>query len=125
MIVSPPPSTLLTDNQSTEALVQQRGAMGARSKHIDVRHHHIREVVLSGAARVQWVPTAEQLADAFTKALPSATFHRLRGKIMGEAADEVVDRGQSQSSNSAGLGLAGLAGDGPALTRQSVYTRGS
>ena len=87
--VSPPPSTLLTDNQSTEALVQQRGAMGARSKHIDVRHHHIREVVLSGAVRVQWVPTAEQLADAFTKSLPPAAFHRLRGRIMGEGAVEV------------------------------------
>ena len=82
--VSAPPSTLLTDNQSAEALVQQRGAMAARSKHIDVRHHHIREVVLSGAARVQWVPTAEQLADVFTKALSPVAFHRLRGRIMGE-----------------------------------------
>ena len=87
--VTPPPSSLLTDNQSAEALVQQRGAMAARSKHIDVRHHHIREAVLSGAARVQWVPTAEQLADAFTKSLPPVAFHRLRGRIMGEEAVEV------------------------------------
>ena len=81
---APPPSTLLTDNQAAEALVHQRGAMAARSKHIDVRHHHIREIVLSGAARVQWVPTAEQLADVFTKSLERVTFNRLRGVIMGE-----------------------------------------
>ena len=82
-----PPSTLLTDNQSALALVHQRGAMASRSKHIAVRHHHIREVVSSGEARVEWVPTAEQLADTFTKALDKISFIRLRGKIMGDDDD--------------------------------------
>jgi len=66
--------------------VHQRGATATRSKHIDVRHHHIREVVLSGEARVEWVPTASQLADAFTKPLDRIAFHRLRVQIMGEGS---------------------------------------
>jgi len=92
-----PPSTLLTDNQAAEALVHQRGAMAARSKHIDVRHHHIREVVLSGAARVEWVPTASQLADVFTKSLDRVAFCRLRGAIMGEASD-IEEKRSSEAS---------------------------
>ncbi len=91
-----PPSTLLTDNQSASALVHQRGAMATRSKHIDVRHHHIREVVASGAAQVEWVPTEIQLADMFTKSLDRNTFHRLRNSIMGE--EEVEDKNKQKNN---------------------------
>jgi hypothetical protein len=71
--------------------------MAARSKHIDVRHHHIREVVLSGAARVEWVPTASQLADLFTKSLDRVAFIRLRGAIMGE--ENNTERNQSREAS--------------------------
>jgi hypothetical protein len=39
-------------------------------KHIEVRHHYIREKLEEGIIDLQYVPTADQTADIFTKALP-------------------------------------------------------
>ena len=80
---SAPAVELRCDNQSALAMVTRPGAMHARTKHIDVRHHFIRDAVKSGEARLQWVPSADQLADIFTKALDRHTFIRLREKVMG------------------------------------------
>jgi hypothetical protein len=41
-----------------------------RAKHIDIRHHHVRDMVRTGATVVPYVRTGENLADQFTKALP-------------------------------------------------------
>ena len=40
-----------------------------RSKHIDVRHHHVREVIGRGEIVVEYTPTDEMAADIFTKGL--------------------------------------------------------
>ncbi|OAQ61354.1 retrovirus-related pol polyprotein [Purpureocillium lilacinum] len=45
----------------------------SRSKHIDVKHHFIREKVDEGIINTQRVDTKDNLADAFTKALPKTT----------------------------------------------------
>ncbi|GJY95598.1 integrase, catalytic region, zinc finger, CCHC-type containing protein [Tanacetum coccineum] len=42
----------------------------SRSKHIDIRHHFIREQVEKGVVELYFVRTEYQLADIFTKALP-------------------------------------------------------
>nr|GEZ35216.1 integrase, catalytic region, zinc finger, CCHC-type, peptidase aspartic, catalytic [Tanacetum cinerariifolium] len=42
----------------------------SRSKHIDIRHHFIREQVERGVVELNFVSTDYQLADIFTKALP-------------------------------------------------------
>ncbi|GJY02732.1 retrovirus-related pol polyprotein from transposon TNT 1-94 [Tanacetum coccineum] len=42
----------------------------SRSKHIDIRHHFIREQVEKGVVELYFVTTEYQLADIFTKALP-------------------------------------------------------
>nr|GEV49732.1 hypothetical protein [Tanacetum cinerariifolium] len=44
------------------------------SKHIDIRHHFIREQVERGVVELYFVPTDYQLADIFTKALPRQRF---------------------------------------------------
>ena len=54
----------------------------ARTKHIDRRHYFIRELVEDGKIVVPFVPTADNVADFFTKPLPSARFFALRDKIM-------------------------------------------
>ncbi|GJX01290.1 hypothetical protein Tco_0185203 [Tanacetum coccineum] len=46
----------------------------AMSKHIDIRHHFIREQVEKGVAELYFVRTEYQLADIFTKALPREQF---------------------------------------------------
>nr|GEY00744.1 integrase, catalytic region, zinc finger, CCHC-type, peptidase aspartic, catalytic [Tanacetum cinerariifolium]GEY03149.1 integrase, catalytic region, zinc finger, CCHC-type, peptidase aspartic, catalytic [Tanacetum cinerariifolium] len=46
----------------------------SRSKHIDIRHHFIREQVERGMVELYFVLTDYQLADIFTKALPRQRF---------------------------------------------------
>ncbi|GJS33562.1 retrovirus-related pol polyprotein from transposon TNT 1-94 [Tanacetum coccineum] len=46
----------------------------SRSKHIDIRHHFIREKVEKGVVELYFVRTEYQLADIFTKALPRERF---------------------------------------------------
>ncbi len=46
---------------------------GRRSKHIEIRHHVIREYVERGTITLIRTPTAEMLADGFTKPLARRT----------------------------------------------------
>jgi hypothetical protein len=41
----------------------------ARTKHIEVHYHFIREKVLQGEINMKLTPTKEQVADIFTKGL--------------------------------------------------------
>ena len=63
-------TTLFSDNQSAIALTRDH-QFHARTKHIDVRYHFIRWVVENGTLRLVYCPTADMVADALTKALPS------------------------------------------------------
>ena len=45
---------------------------GRRSKHIGIRHHVIREYIEQGQITLIRTPTAEMVADGFTKSLPRA-----------------------------------------------------
>jgi len=42
----------------------------ARTKHIDIRHHFVREVLEEGKVEVEFIPTEEMVADILTKGLP-------------------------------------------------------
>ena len=54
-----------------------------RSKHIDVRHHFIRDAIISGKVCMEYVPTEDQLADILTKGLGRIRHQELRDQIMG------------------------------------------
>ena len=49
----------------------------ARTKHIEVHYHFIREKVLSGEIDLEYVNTEEQVADIFTKALGAERLRRI------------------------------------------------
>nr|GEZ87788.1 retrovirus-related Pol polyprotein from transposon TNT 1-94 [Tanacetum cinerariifolium] len=49
----------------------------SRSKHIDIRHHFIREQVEKGVVELFFMTTDYQLANIFTKALPREPFEFL------------------------------------------------
>ena len=56
------------------------------SKHIDIRHHFIRQHVANKEIKLKYVKTRENVADALTKPLPRPGFLMHRNKLMGEQA---------------------------------------
>nr|GEZ29712.1 retrovirus-related Pol polyprotein from transposon TNT 1-94 [Tanacetum cinerariifolium] len=64
---------LYCDNHSAIALCCNN-IQHSRSKHIDIRHHFIREQVERGVVELYFVTTDYQLTDIFTKALPRQRF---------------------------------------------------
>ena len=74
-------SLVYGDNQSTLA-ISKNGIKGERTKHVDVKYHFITETVERGDVMLKWIPTTEQQADIFTKALAAPAFERLRQLLM-------------------------------------------
>ena len=60
--------SLLCDNESAIKLTNNP-VQHARTKHIDVRHHFIRDHQQKGDIYIESVGTEDQLADIFTKPL--------------------------------------------------------
>ncbi|GJT41679.1 putative ribonuclease H-like domain-containing protein [Tanacetum coccineum] len=67
---------LYCDNKSAIALCCNN-VQHSRSKHIDIRHHFIREQVENRVVELYFVETNYQLADILTKALPRERFEFL------------------------------------------------
>jgi hypothetical protein len=74
-------STVFGDNQSAIA-VSENGVKGERTKHVDVKYHFVTETVERGTVTLRWVPTTQQQADIFTKALAAPVFELLRRQLM-------------------------------------------
>lgn len=49
----------------------------ARSKHVDIRYHYIREVLKTGLLRIDHVSTDDNVADMFTKGIPRPKLQKL------------------------------------------------
>ena len=69
----PHPFPILCDNQAACSL-SNSSAVSARSKHIDIHHHFLRDHIQAGSFSTMWIPTEDMPADIFTKSLPSITF---------------------------------------------------
>ncbi|KAE9038087.1 hypothetical protein PR001_g8117 [Phytophthora rubi] len=63
-------TVIYEDNQGAMALAKNVGYQ-ARTKHIDIRYHFIREKVVSNEVELKYVDTKTQLADFMTKGLSS------------------------------------------------------
>lgn len=48
-----------------------------RTKHIDIKHHFLREHVQSGTIKLEHIKTSKMIGDIMTKALPAVTFDTL------------------------------------------------
>ena len=68
------------DNQGCIALANNP-VSHSRAKHIDIRHHFIRERIERREIRLNYVSTKDMLADVFTKALPYEAFKRFRNLL--------------------------------------------
>ena len=72
--------SLLCDNESAIKLTNNP-VQHARTKHIDVRHHFIRDHQQKGDICIESVGTEDQLADIFTKPLDEKRFCKLRNEL--------------------------------------------
>ena len=80
-IFLPQPPLLWCDNVSTLAIASNP-VFHARTKHIEVDYHFVREKVLRRDLLVKFISTHDQLADLFTKGPPSLYFNWLTSKLM-------------------------------------------
>ena len=64
-----------------------------RSKYIEIKYHHIRDMVQRGAVKLQYVATNEKIADVFTKPLDVVKLEYFREKL-GVHQIEVPSKGK-------------------------------
>ena len=62
---------LYADNQGAIAL-SKNPVHRKRSRHINIRYHFIRQNVDEGIVKLEYIPTAKNIADMFTKPLPKS-----------------------------------------------------
>ena len=70
-------TTIYSDSQSAIQLTKNP-TYHARTKHIDIQWHFVREAQENGHVQIQFVSTISQAADGLTKALPREPFERFR-----------------------------------------------
>ena len=71
------PLTILCDNTSA-INISKNHVHHTRTKHIDIRHHFLRDHVEKGNIIMEFCRTEDQIADIFTKALNRVPFENLR-----------------------------------------------
>lgn len=74
------PVILHCDNQSA-IRIALNGLLHARTKHIDIRYHFIREAIENDLVELVYMPTNNMVADIFTKALVRSRIQYLVGEL--------------------------------------------
>jgi len=74
------PVVVNADNQGNIALLKNP-VFHDLSRHIDIQYHYTRELIRNGRIALNYVPTADMLADLLTKSLPRARHVTLSGDI--------------------------------------------
>lgn len=77
------PTLICQDNMGAQALTQDT-VYHSRTKHIDVRHHYVRQLVEDKVVQFQHTPGTDLTADVFTKALCSPTFKKHLSVLFGD-----------------------------------------
>ena len=55
--------------------------MHAKTKHITIKYHYVRELVEDKQVKMKYIHIKEQIADIFTKPFPKDSYEYLRGKL--------------------------------------------
>ena len=75
------PVIVYCDNQSAIKMIT-KDEVNTRSKHIDVRYFHTKDMVKSGTVTIKYIPTEENVADLLTKVVSGARFSKLSGLLL-------------------------------------------
>jgi hypothetical protein len=74
--------TMIINCDNTSAInIYENPVQHSRTKHIDIRHHFLRDLVESEVASLSFIPTDNKLADILTKPLDGSRFESLRKAI--------------------------------------------
>ncbi|KAG3230206.1 hypothetical protein PI124_g24695 [Phytophthora idaei] len=87
-------SEVFVDNESAKKLAKNP-QFHSRTKHIDVRHHFVRERIELKEIEVLRVPGADNVADVFTKPVTRAGFEKHRS-FMGQLPLSAYERSENQ-----------------------------
>ena len=71
---------LKTDNLSSKTFAED-DMVRARSKHVDIKFHYVRDQIKKGLMKLEYCPTGEMIADALTKPLNAPLFKKFRGMM--------------------------------------------
>jgi hypothetical protein len=92
-------SVINQDNQSAMLLEKNgRGSSSKRTRHINIRYFFVSDRVAAGEVSIHYCPTAEMLADFFTKPLQGSIFRRFRDFILNLQGDPASGTSQDHRS---------------------------
>jgi hypothetical protein len=74
------PAKVFGDNKSTIALTKNP-VFHERSKHIDIKHHYIRDLIKDKEIVVEYCTSENQRADIFTKPLKINLFLKIKNML--------------------------------------------
>lgn len=88
-------------NQDNESAIKMesngKSSCGQRSRHIDIRYFFITDQSKRKNIDITHCPTADMLADFFTKPLQGSLFRKFRSVLLGEDHCSILDHGRSPS----------------------------
>ena len=87
------PTILFKDNAACIAQIKGGYIKGDRTKHISLKFFYTHELQKNGEIDVQQIRSSDNLADLFTKALPTSTFKKLIYKVGMRKVKDVDMRG--------------------------------
>ena len=84
--------TLYIDSQSAIKLIGNP-EFHERSKHIETRYHFVRQLLADKMIDVEYIPTVDQVADVFTKGLPSERLTTMKKMLGIQTSSDEPSRG--------------------------------
>ena len=84
------PTVVWNDNQGAQKLARNN-VFHCRTKHIDIRHHFIREILQNAYIKIDYMPSNEMMADVLTKGLAGPKHLENSGKMgVGPYHEQIV-----------------------------------
>ena len=80
------PTLIKGDNKGAIDLAQN-SRHHDRSKHIDIKHHFLRQHVRDEKIRIEWISTNDNHSDLLTKALGKTKFEKFRNLLLNTTTE--------------------------------------
>ena len=84
------PMVVYQDNQSVLSLMKTGRSNKHRTKHLNIRYFFAKDRAGAGEIKLEYMPTADMLADMLTKPLAGETFKQLMKQLYGHKATPVA-----------------------------------